>query len=269
MDQKLIFVFPFLIFAFFVQNIFAQCEKENIAFQSGEKITYDLYFKYGVINAKAGIGTLNTTTTNLNGKTVYKTKLQANTTGIADKMFPVNDTLTGYVDMKLVPLLFTKGASEGSEYSSERQSFSYENGKITIRTIRYRKGKLSFDEIITTDKCTYDYVSVLNYARNLDYSEMQPGENTHIQFVSGKKIVDMYMRYLGTTKVKTNDGKTYDAIELSLMILNKAFADQKEAMKVTLTDDLNRMPLIIDAGLKFGTMQCVLKDYSGLRYPIN
>lgn len=72
MDQKLIFVFPFLIFAFFVQNIFAQCEKENIAFQSGEKITYDLYFKYGVINAKAGIGTLNTTTTNLNGKTVYK-----------------------------------------------------------------------------------------------------------------------------------------------------------------------------------------------------
>jgi hypothetical protein len=53
------------------------------------------------------------------------------------------------------------------------------------------------------------------------------------------------------------------------MILNKAFADQKEAMKVTLTDDLNRMPLIIDAGLKFGTMRCVLKDYSGLRYPIN
>ena len=79
----------------------------------------------------------------------------------------------------------------------------------------------------------------------------------------------MYMRYLGTTKVKTNDEKTYDAIELSLMILNKAFADQKEAMKVTLTDDLNRMPLIIDTGLKIGTMRCVLKDYSGLRHPIN
>ena len=269
MNRKLIFVSPFLIFAFFVQNIFAQCEKENIAFQSGEKITYDLYFKYGVINAKAGTGTLNTTTTNLNGKSVYKTQLRANTSGFADNMYSIHDTLTGYMDMKLVPLLFTKETHEGDDYRTERQSYSYENGKIAIRVIRYKKGKQAFDETVTTENCTYDYVSVLNYARNLDYSDMKPGENTHIQFISGKKIVNMYIRYQGITSVKANDGKTYDAIQLSLMILDKAFADQQEAMKVSMTNDLNRMPLIIEINLKIGAISVVLNDYSGIRYPIN
>ena len=113
--------------------------KRKFSLSERGKITYDLYFKYGVINAKAGIGTLNTTTTNLNGKTVYKTRLQANSTGIVDKMFPVNDTLTEYVDMKLVPLLFTKGAYEGDEYTSERQSFSYENGKLPFEPFAIAK----------------------------------------------------------------------------------------------------------------------------------
>lgn len=268
MNQKLICILSYLMFSFFAQKIFAQCEIENTAFQSGEKITYDLYFKYGVLNAKAGVGMLTTTTANLNGKSVYKTQLKANTSGVANNMYPVHDTLTGYMDMKLVPLLFTKETFEGGDYSTERQSYSYNNGKIIIRVIRYWKGKLAFEDTVTTEKCTYDYVSVLNYARNLDYSGMQPGENIHIQFISGRKIVNMYIRYLGTTEVKVNDGNTYDAVELSLMILDDAFADQKEAMRVSLTNDLNRLPLIIEIGLKIGSLRIVLKDYSGIRHPI-
>lgn len=269
MNRKLIFILPVLMSVLFVQCIFAQCEIDNTAFQSGEKIIYDLYYKLGVINAKAGTGTLNTTTTNLNGKSVYKTQLRANTSGFADNMYSIHDTLTGYMNMKLVPLLFTKETHEGDDYRTERQSYSYENGKIAIRVIRYKKGKQAFDETVTTENCTYDYVSVLNYARNLDYSDMKPGENTHIQFISGRKIVNMYIRYQGITSVKANDGKTYDAIQLSLMILDKAFADQEEAMKVSLTNDLNRMPLIIEINLKIGAISVVLNDYSGIRYPIN
>ncbi|MDD3787764.1 MAG: DUF3108 domain-containing protein [Petrimonas sp.] len=264
---RLSFIIALLVFA--SQYAQAQCRVTNTAFKSGEKITYDLYYKYGIINAKAGRGTLTTTSTNLAGKSAFKTRLLANTSGVVGNMYTVNDTLTGYVDTDMVPLLFTKETFEGSDYATEKQSYSYNNGTVNVRAIRYWKGKLSFDEVVTTNKCSYDYVSVINYARNLDFSNMKPGDNTPIQFLSGKTIVNMYIRYMGTKKVKVNNGKTYDAVQLSLMIIDKAFADQEEAMSVALTNDLNRLPLVIEIGLKMGSMRVVLKDYEGIRHPID
>ena len=248
---------------------FSQCRISNTAFKSGEKLTYDLYYKYGIVNAKAGIGTLTTNMVNLDGKNAFKIKLLANTSGMVGSMYTVNDTLTGYVDTTMVPLLFTKEAYEGKDYSTDRQSYNYENGKIKVRTIRNWKGKPKFDTTITTDKCSYDYISVLAYARNLNYSDMKPGQNIPIQFVSGRKLVNMYIRYMGTEPVKVNNGKTYNSIKLSLIILDDAFADQQEAMNVSLTNDLNHMPLVIEIGLKIGSMRVVLKNYYGIRYPIN
>jgi hypothetical protein len=98
---------------------------------------------------------------------------------------------------------------------------------------------------------------------------MKRGDNIPVQFVTGRKIVNMSIRYMGTESVKANDGKTYDSIKLSLMILDDAFADQQEAMNVALTNDLNRMPVTIEIGLKIGSMRVVLKNFSGIRHPIN
>jgi hypothetical protein len=41
----------FFLMAFFSS---AQCKIENQALKRGEKLSYDLYYKYGIINAKAG-----------------------------------------------------------------------------------------------------------------------------------------------------------------------------------------------------------------------
>lgn len=254
----------YLLFA--ASHTFAQCKIENTAFQSGEKLTYDLYYKYGIVNSKAGIGTLTTKKTDYKGKPVYKIELRAKTTGLVNSMFTVRDTLSAYLDMQLVPLLFTKGAFEGDDYTNERQIYTYgSNNKIGIRTIRNYNGSLSFDETISTTKCAYDMVSILAYVRTLDYSGMSEGHNTAVQFISGKKLVNMYIRYLGTKKQRMNDGKTYDTIRLSLVVLDDAFEDQEEAMNVSLTNDDNKLPLVIQSNLKIGKMRVVLKKYSGTK----
>ena len=180
----------------------------------------------------------------------------------------MDDTLTGYFDKNLVPLLFTKGATEGKDYTRERQVYKYSNGKTSIRTIRYRNGSLSFDENIISERCTYDMVSILAFARTLDYSNMKRGENTQVQFITGRRLVNMYIRYMGTTSIKVNNGKTYEALELSLMILDKAFVDQEEAMRVWITNDENKLPLQIYTKLRIGEMRSVLKDFSGNKHPI-
>lgn len=266
-NKKTIYV-SFLFLLITLHSGFAQCKVTNNAFESGEKLSYDLYFKYGIINARAGSGTLTTTSANLDGKDALKTTLIVNTSGVAESMYSVHDTLTGYVDSNMVPLLFTKEAHESGDYSRERQSYSYKNGNVNIRAIRYWNRKMAFDETVSTDKCTYDYISVLNYVRNLDYSSMKAGENIPIHFISGRKIVNMYIRYLGGEKIKVNNGKTYKAINLSLLILDDSFSNQQEAMRVSLTDDLNRMPLVIEIGLKIGSIRVILKNHSELRHSI-
>lgn len=269
MRKKNLLIALTLLFSIFSYTMSGQTKIKNNAFKAGEKLTYDLYYKYGIINMKGGKATLNTEATTYNGKDAYKLTLQASTSGLVNSIFSVDDTLTSYMNQDLVPQLFIKGAREGKDYTRERQLYNYQNGKTSIRSIRYRNGDFSFDENIITDRCTYDMMSILAYARTLDYSKMQRGDNTQVQFITGKRLVNMYIRYMGTSQMKVNNGKTYEALELSLMILDDAFVDQEEAMRVWISNDENKMPLQIHTNLKVGEMRSILKDFSGNKHPLN
>ncbi len=247
------------------QSSSTQCEITNKAFASGEDIKYDLYFNFGIIRARAGNGSLSITDSNYKGVNSLKTVMMLNTSGLAGSFYNVNDTLTSYVDLYMRPLLFTKEAREGGDYSVETQAFSYENDKIDIRTIRHRNGEERFDEIFTTDKCTYDYLSVLSLIRNMDFSGLKEGDRKHIQFISGKRAVNMYVNYNGVSSVKVNDGNTYEVINITMTILDDAFTNQRDALKASLTNDKNRLPVIIDTHLKIGSVRAVLKSATGLR----
>lgn len=258
-----------LLFSIVSFTLSGQTALKNNAFEAGEKLTYDLYYKYGILNMKGGKATLNTEGTTYKGSDAYKMTLHASTGGLIGSLFTVDDTLTSYMDKNLIPQLFIKGASEGKDYTRERQIYTYQNNNTSIRAIRHRNGKFIFDENISTDRCTYDMMSILAFARTLDYSNMQKGDNTQVQFITGKRLVNMYIRYMGASSLKVNNGKTYEAVELSLMILDKAFVDQEEAMKVWITNDDNKLPLQIYTNLKIGEMRSVLKDFSGNKHPLN
>lgn len=266
-NKKHVFLVTLLFSLLVLQSAKAQCEMVNNTFKSGEKINYDLYFKYGLINARAGKGSLSITEANYKGEQAYKTYMLLNTTGLAGSLYTVNDTLTSFVDMKVRPLLFTKEAFEGSDYSTEKQSYTYVNNSINVRAIRTWNGKPDFDEVVSTDKCAYDYLSVLLYVRNIDYTGMKKGDRKTIHFLSGKSIVTMYVNYLGTSNIRANDGKRYNVINLSMTILDKAFTDQREAIRASLTNDKNRIPIVIDTNLRIGAVRAVLKSFSGERHP--
>lgn len=258
-------VFLFSLFTFNTVN--AQCELSNTAFASGEDISYDLYLNRGIFTVRAGKGSLRVTEANYRGGNAYKVVMQLNTTGLAGNIYTVNDTLTSFIDMNLRPLLFTKEAFEGKDYSVERQSYTYGGDSIKIRAYRLWKGVEQFDEMITSGHCTYDYLSVLAYIRNLDYTGMKPGDRRHIRFIAGRKAVNMYVNYQGISSVKGNNGKDYEVINLSMTILDDAFKNQKDALGVSITNDKNRIPIVIDTVLKIGSIRAILKNVSGLRNP--
>jgi hypothetical protein len=265
MIKKATSIFSLLIFLFVFQPSNAQCKINNTAFTSGENIEYDLYFNFGLFRARAGKGSLSVTEANYRGVNSLKTVMLLNTSGLAGNIYSVSDTLTSYIDKDMRPLLFTKEAHEGGDYSIERQSYTYEGNIIKIRSLRNFNGEERFDEVFESDKCTYDYLSVLSMIRNIDFSGMKPGERKFIQFISGKKAVNMYVNYQGISKIKANDGKRYEVIDLTLTIHDDAFENQKDALKASLTNDSNRVPIIIDTSLNIGSIRAVMKNATGLR----
>lgn len=248
----------------------AQCGVSNVPFQGGEKLNYDLYIKLGFMSSKGGFATLKTTSTNYQGKDAFKMDLISETQGMARKLFTLNDTLSAYTTKDLTPLAYLKDAHEGDDYTKERLSYKYNgNGSIEIQTKRHKNGDFKFDEKITTPGCTYDLVSILAYCRALDYSNMKIDKETVVNFISGKNRGTMRIVYNGKETVKANDGKKYNTIKLTLYVADEAFDNGKEAMKVYISDDNNRIPISLETQLKVGSTKAILKSFSGNKYPVN
>lgn len=273
MNRKKIVGIITLLLALVSLNGQAQCSKvNNIYFQAGEELIYDLYFKYGLINTKAGVSTLTTTSQKYNGVDAYKMVMTAKSSGVVNKMFSINDTLSAFTTKDLQPLAFVKNAKEGGDHTLENLTYSYKNGTTSVHAKRVKNGTLRFDETITAQSCIYDLVSVVFYARTLDYSKMKKGDEVRVDFLSGKKKGYMLIEYQGLETIEANDKKKYSCMKLVLSVVspNKdTFEDKEESMKVFLTNDNNRMPVRLDSKLKFGSTRAMLKGYKGNKYPVS
>ena len=247
----------------------SQCAVDNKYFQAGEQLTYDLYWKKGFVNMKAGQSSLNTVSQKYNGQDVYKTTLTAKSSGMVDKVFFINDTLSAYYTKQIVPLAFYKNAEEGKNHTIENMTYSYGGGKVNVHTKRVRDGEQKFDEKISVNSCVYDMVSVVLYARTLDYSTMKKGDEKRVDFISGKKKSYMIIEHGGIEEVKANDEKTYSCIKLILSIQTEAFENKEESMKVYITNDNNRLPVRLDTKLNFGSTRAMLKSYKGNKHPVS
>lgn len=248
----------------------SQCSVTNIPFQSGEELRYDLYIKLGFATTKGGFAKLSTQSTTYKGTSAYKMDLISETEGLARKLFSLNDTLTAYTNKNLTPLAYMKDAHEGGDYTKERLVYNYnDDASLLINSVRHKNGEFKFDEKIIASGCTYDLVSILFYCRTLDYANMKIGQETTVNFISGKKRGTMRIVYNGKETVKANDGKKYNTIKLTLYIADEAFDDGKEAMKVYLSDDNNRIPISLETKLKVGSTKAILKSYKGNKYELN
>ena len=256
-------LFSSLLFSF---NAQAQCPIVNNSFKAGEELTYDLYFKYGLINSKAGESTISVQNTTYKGGFVYKMTTIAISSGFASKMFSLNDTITSYMSYDIVPLYFDKKAHEGGDFTDETLTYSYADDKVTAVANRVKNGDHKFNERLESKKCLYDMQSVVFYARTLDFANMKDGDVAQINFVSGKKMRAMDIKLDGTVNMKANNKKKYYCYKLILNINDPAFDDKSEAMTVYLSKDENRIPIRIDSQLKVGSTRAILRNASGLKH---
>ena len=118
--------------------------------------------------------------------------------------------------------------------------------------------------------CIHDIFSILYYCRNIAFSSIKLGSSFPVNVMLDEKEYPLNVKFLGRqSQTVVKDMGNYKTILFSPQVIDgRVFKDGSE-LKLWVSDDLNKIPLLIESPLSVGSVKVVLKSYKGLRYPFS
>lgn len=175
-----------------------------------------------------------------------------------DWVFKLRDTLASeFRAGDCLPYEFSRKAHEGSYHKTFDYSFDYENEKIYGATNKI--GKYFRRDTIAIEPGTYDMLSVAWMTRGLDFEHMQPQDTIPVRILLDNKVYSLYIRFLGEDKVKI-DRKRRDAYVFSPLLVEGDVFKGGENMKIWMSKDKSRVPLMVEAKILVGSVKGILNE---------
>jgi len=157
---------------------------DNLWFPLGESLQYRIY--WGVI--PVGNTIITNELVRENGKTYLAIRFRAKSSGILNKVWPVNDYIESIVDLDtFLPIRFMKNIHEGRYYTKEITTFDHKNGKAT-----WYRPKDDKTKILDIEPDTRDLISFMYYMRSQD--AFDPGDEETYRIMTDEKIYDLYVK---------------------------------------------------------------------------
>ncbi len=220
-----------------------------------EKLVYDGYYNWGLIWVKAGSAEFS-----LSESEKYPNAYKLKAVGVSlpswDWMFTVRDTLISHYDkISFLPYEFSRKAHEGNYHKTFDYKFHY-NDSLVIGDIN-RIGRYQRKDTLPLRANTFDMLSVAWMARELEFDDYKKNDLIPIRLLIDSKIYDLYIRYLGTGKTKIGDKKKECYIFSPLLVEGQVFRGG-EGMKVWVSKDEYRLPLLVEAKILIGSLKALL-----------
>jgi hypothetical protein len=122
--------------------------------------------------------------------------------------------------------------------------------------------------VITLPECTHDLLSVLYFMRNINVSQHRPGDLIPTRILFDETIYPIKVRYEGKhDRFEIKDLGTFNTIKVVPDLVTGNIFKDGNRMQVWVTNDGNKLPLLIESPLSVGSAKAVLKSWSGTRYP--
>ena len=244
--------------------------QEEMPFQNGEELAYDIHFKYGLIAMKNGSATYRLTTTTYHQKPALKSLLYFRTSSFFDKVFKIRDTLAAYATIPhLKPLYHTRSVNEGSYSFREEIIYNKHQDSFTeVNIKRIKDERITIDTLVRIQNAGYDMLNIFLLARSFDYSRMKLNDSYNVSVFLGKSKLNIVIRYEGQAIIEKSQTLKYKTLLLSIDIADEVFIETTKAMLIWISDDENHVPLKLRASLKIGAAEAVLTSYKNLKYPL-
>jgi len=245
----------------FDENQFSQCAPMDHPFGNGEELTYKLSYSLGLMNLNAGEVTFRLKD---NGDT-YKLTAVGKTYKGYEWFFKVRDYYETEVDKQtLQPIHTIRDIKEG-DYKMYEETF-FENGQVKVQrgTSASDLGKAEFFDV---KSCVSDVLSLLYVLRTANVDNISVGTELPMSLFIDKEEFSLKMTYKGKNKNKKISGLgRFKTMVFEPQVIKGTVFKGNKGMKVWVSDDANKIPMMIKSPVSVGSIKATLKSYNNLRY---
>ena len=216
--------------------------------QPHEKMRYLL--RYGIIHG--GEVVLESRDTVFQSKKAVHCYMRVQTTGIADKLYKVDDIYESIVDAKSrLPLKSVRNIKERKYRYYNEIIFNSETDSITSK----RSGK------IVAPNNMVDVLGLYFYMRKPGFLDKLKRTGTIEMPVShDEDIFTMRVNYLGIETISTVLGKK-ECMVVAPIVKKGKILNRDDGLKFYITNDHQRVPVYMEFEMKIGAVKCELLDY--------
>ncbi len=241
---------------------FEPCQNTNTTFQNGERLTYKIYYNLNFIWIPAGEVTFKV----FDEDKQYHYQAIGKTYDSYEWFFAVNDAYDSWVDKAtLLPNYSERSVSEGKYHIFEKIAFKQDAKKMYVVRADH-KGAAETATEHGVKSCVHDILASLYMLRNVDFASEQIGFKVPFHIFMDKEEFSLKMRYLGKERKKVHNMGKYDTLKFQPDVIAGSVFKEDDKMTVWVSDDQNRIPVLIESPVSVGSVKMVLKEYWGLKY---
>lgn len=255
--------FVLAIFAFAIpkQFDFHDCSKENTSFIDGEELVYKAYYNWKVVWIPAGEVRFRVS----ESEDEYKMEAVGKSYVSYDNFFRVRDFYSTTVDKEtLRPKTFVRYIEEGKYKKFDSLYFDHNNG--IVHSFNGKTKEKARNQQFEIEACTLDLLSVMYSLRNTNVEDYSPGEFLDISMFIDEETYPIRVVYDKKEKKKIKGLGKFPSLKVKPELIVGNVFKKGDVMNIWVSDDKNKIPLLIESPISIGSVKAVLKSYSGLRH---
>ncbi|MCC2548412.1 DUF3108 domain-containing protein [Hymenobacter sp. BT175] len=238
----------------------------NNSFTKGEVVRYKVH--YGLINAADATIEIAGDIHRVNDRPCYKATVTGRTIGSFDYFLRIRDTWRSYIDTtSILPQKFFRNIEENRYRKKETVDFDHSRDMALVESRGDDKDPLK-KESFKVPNNVQDMVSGFFFLRTLNYDQRKVGELIRVQGFFDGQVFNLDVIYKGRETVETKAGVIRTIRLVPRMPENKLFSGEN-AVSVYLSDDRNKIPVLIQAELVVGSVKVDMYKYQGLKNRLN
>lgn len=252
-----------------INPLFSQTTVNKIKkpFTNNELLEYDVYYKWGLFFVDAGWVNFSVTKEEYKNKIVYHFKGYGKNKPNWDWFYKVNDVYESFADtLTLKPYRYIRNSNDGGFWVFNDTHFDHTKN-LAYSIYKNKKKPTPKYDTIKTNYLTFDPISMIYYARSINFNNYKPNDVIPISLYLDGEMYYKSIKYIGKEDVKTVYG-TITCIKFKPSLIAGTLFKDGDEMTVWVTDDENKIPVLVETPIIVGSIKTYLKRASGTLKPI-
>lgn len=248
----------------------ASVSRNNLAFEAGEKLSYVMHYRFGILNSDIGKATIALENVNIGGLESFHCHITGRTSRFYDCFFRVREDFNSWFTSDgLFPVRFTRDTHEGKYEARNDYSYFWNEREPYIDATVFTSSR--GDEVmkIPLETCTADLPALFFRARNIDMERVVKDRKYPLTFSIDGEVIDMHFIYRGRETVTVKGLGKVRCMRFSAQLFEGNIFNGDAYLNIYISDDSNRIPVLFGAPIRVGEVEGRLESYEGLKYPFS